>query len=597
VKRLWIIISALAGCSFLASGQTPAITAVLDAASNSANVAPGGFFVVKGSNLAGANCASTSVPGWANNCIATTLPLATSIANVKITFSGATTADAYMYYVLGQQLSGILPSTIAPGSYNVTVTNGTNVSAAFKATVIAHKFELFTVDQTGSGLAAMENFVSQSQIDLHRYTTGTLGSYTTSPAHPGQIVELFGTGLGAISVADNTAPGAIDFSKQLTIQVTVGGEVVPVSYAGRQPQFPGEDQINITLPSDVATGCSVSLQVTVNGVASNAGTTMAVAPAGAAACVNPLLTSSQLAKLDSGGTLTVGNFALTSFGTKVNVPGLPNSVTAKAEYANGTFAQYPGGQLAAAQVFVNPAGGCQVFHRVADQAGLIFGTGFNLDAGASISLNGPNASNKLLMRQADNSYQLSLGTALVGLTLPPGVTLPPGLGFSTTPVIAPGTYTIAGTGGKDVGSFQASVTVGPPLTLTADLPTTVPRNKDLTVSWTGGNPTDSVILIGLSGTLAGGNQADPVFDAGIFICATTAGKGSITANSSILSQLPATPADAQSNGTGIGALLFASDTQPTPGNGIFTAPLTAGGNVDLGVFIGTIGFLSQALFQ
>src|SRR5262249_33242637 len=85
-------------------------------------------------------------------------------------------------------------------------------------------------------------------------------------------------------------------------------------YAGRAPQFPGEDQINVQLPSDVATGCYVPASVTASGQVSQ-DVVLSIAPVGSAACTHPFgLSHSALARLDAGGTVNIGLFlALRAF--------------------------------------------------------------------------------------------------------------------------------------------------------------------------------------------------------------------------------------------------------------------------------------------
>src|ERR1017187_4019048 len=266
---------------------TPTITAVQDAASYTNNVAEGSIFVVKGSNL----CSTSTgiLPA----------PRPTSSNGVKITFTpaaGGAGTDAYIVYLYSQggatQLSGILPSTVTPGNYNVTVTNGT-VSAPFVAQVVANKIALFTQDQTGTGLAIVQNYVSASQIDLNRLTTGVVNGSTISPAKPGQTLIAWGTGLGAYATGDNTASPVFDFSKTLNIQAVVGGVSIPVLYAGRAG-YAGENQINFPLPANIPTGCAVTLQFSVGGKLS-APTSISIAPdAGSSACVFPDRKSTRL---------------------------------------------------------------------------------------------------------------------------------------------------------------------------------------------------------------------------------------------------------------------------------------------------------------
>jgi len=181
-----------------------------------------------------------------------------------------------------------------------------------------------------------------------------------------------------------------------------------------------------------------------------------------------------------------------------------------------------------------------------------------LDAGA-ITLTGPGGSN--LTNQAfskdptTNAYSLGIGTE--GLPIPGGLNA----------TLLPGTYTLSGAGGADVGKFNASVTLGPPLTITGGLPTTVTRSAGLTLNWTGGNASDLVQIIGYAGTTTG-TGANATTDATEFICSTTAGAKTFTVPSSILLQLPAVAASAITTGAGAGFLEVASSGSPTTGNGL-----------------------------
>ncbi|MCU1237379.1 MAG: hypothetical protein JWP63_5346, partial [Candidatus Solibacter sp.] len=272
-----------------APGVTPpTITAVQDAASNTLGIAQGSIFIVKGSTLSASGFTQFAPPR------------PTTSGGVKVTFTpttGGTGTDAILVYLYNQsgvnQIAGILPSTVAVGTYNVTVTNGTAVSAPFSAQVVANKVALFTQDSTGTGLASVQNYISASVVDLNRLTTGTVSGTTISPAKPGQPVIAYGTGLGAYAAGDNSASPVFDFRSSLTIQAVVGGVTIPVDYAGRAG-YAGEDQINFTLPANIPTGCAVSLQISVNGKLSPA-TSISIAPnAGANACVIPGYTTSQL---------------------------------------------------------------------------------------------------------------------------------------------------------------------------------------------------------------------------------------------------------------------------------------------------------------
>jgi uncharacterized protein (TIGR03437 family) len=53
------------------------------------------------------------------------------------------------------------------------------------------------------------------------------------------------------------------------VQVTVGGLPATVTYAGAQSQFPGLDQVNISLPSALAGSGNAAVVLTASGIAAN----------------------------------------------------------------------------------------------------------------------------------------------------------------------------------------------------------------------------------------------------------------------------------------------------------------------------------------
>jgi uncharacterized protein (TIGR03437 family) len=533
---------------------TPTITAVQDNGSQTANIAEGSIFIVKGTNLS-----ATGVAGPFS------LPYPASSGGVQIAFTpipAAPPTTAYLVELYNQsginQLAAILPSTAAPGNYNVTVTNNNGVvSAPFAVTVVQHKPGLFTQDSTGTGLAVVQNFISVSEYDIDRFTTGAIGGFTISPATPGQTLIAWATGLGPIATGDNTAPPFLNFLPGLNVQVIVGGVSITPTFAGRSG-YPGEDQINFTLPSNIPTGCTVSFQVSVNGILSNA-TFLSIAPnATAGACVAAGLTTAQLQSLDDGGTLTGGGFQLEQF--------------SGIALAGGGFTQVTGFQLASSPVVASQPGVCQVSQSTSGPATVgISSSATYLDAGA-IALTGPSGSNitNAPLTETSNSYNLT-------------ITEPGTVGIPNASIVG-GTYTLKGAGGKDVGPFSASIVLGTQLTVTGGLPVIVNRGAGLALNWTGGNSTDTVEIFGSSGATS-------------FLCFTTAGSGSFTVPASILNQLPAVTAAAISAGTGFGFLGVFSSPSPASGNGLFSAPLTAGGSITNATFLALLGIEGSAAYQ
>lgn len=544
---------------------TPTITAVLDGTSNSGDLAEGGIFIVKGSNLC------PSQPNGGVTLFGLPRPTVGS-DGVKIAFtptSGGSETDAILVYEYNAngvtQLSGIVPSTLAVGTYNVTVTNGTT-SSPVSARVAQRKFSLFTQDTSGSGLAT----VQQSNYDLNRFTTGTVNGTAIAPARPGDYIIAYGTGMGPVVGADNDASAAhYDFSTNgVTVQAVIGGVTVPVAYAGLAG-FPGEDQVNVQLPSNVPTGCTVPFQISVNGQLSNT-TFIAIAPdAGSTACVQPGFTTAQLQSLDQGGTYNTGGFSLTDF--TISVPSFGSVSEAQ---VGGAFTSYTGYELGAAStasITTQTIGSCTVLQNNASLSAVSTTGGTVLDAGA-ITLNGPSGSSltNVSLTKTNNTYSLQIGS------------LPGGLGGGVNGSIVAGTYTLNGAGGADVSKFNASVSIGTPLTVTGGLPTDVTRSAGFTVNWTGGNSTDYVEIYGSSSATAGGNATS-------FVCTTTAGKGSFTVPSSVTSQLPASAANS-------GTLALVSGPAPSVSNGQFTAPLVSGGTIN-GAFVALVGTGAQTNFH
>jgi uncharacterized protein (TIGR03437 family) len=553
---------------------TPTVTEVLDAGSYTKNIAEGSIFVVKGTNLSASGLTQAA------------FPLPQSLANVSISVGGTA---AYMIYDYNQsgvnQLAALLPSTVAAGNYNLTVTNNGSTSAAFPVTVVQRKPGIITQDSSGSGLAVVQDFISQSQLDIDRFTTGAISGITISPARPGQVLIAWLTGLGPVTGSENTASPGHDFlADNVDIQVIVGGVSIKPLYAGRAPGLAGADQVNFILPGNVPTGCTVPFQVSVNGQLSNPSFISIASNGTAQACDAPGFTTAQLQAFDQGNSITVGAFSLSQLAESITGLG---SVSINS--VGGGFTKITGFQLnTAGRLLGSNTGSCQVIHSTGTTSQLASGvTGSQLDAGA-VTLSGPAGSNittpVTLTKDASNAYTLSLG----GVGLP---TLPGGVSAN----LVSGLYKLNGAGGADVGAFNASVNLGSALNISGGLPTAITRGNGLTLNWTGGNSTDVVNIIGIAGQNIGTGTNARV-DATEFFCTTTAGAGTFTVPASILNQLPAVTSSAISNGTATGFLEVFSAVSPTNGNGLFTAPLTAGGNAN-GTFLATFGTGTQTTFQ
>jgi uncharacterized protein (TIGR03437 family) len=174
----------------------PVVTAVQDAAAYTIDVAQGSIFVVKGTGLSAAGTVQ-----------ATDVPFPTTLNNVSIALTavpGGTIVTPRMVYTYNSagvnQLAAMLPSNAAVGVYDLKVTNGTATSGAFRISVVARKPGIVTATSDGNGQA--QATLSGALILARNSNLGKVGVFDTRSAHPGERVDLWGTGLGPDSGSD-----------------------------------------------------------------------------------------------------------------------------------------------------------------------------------------------------------------------------------------------------------------------------------------------------------------------------------------------------------------------------------------------------------
>jgi uncharacterized protein (TIGR03437 family) len=470
-----------------AANATPSIAGIFNAASwapagmANGDIAQGSIFVVTGTGLGPATLQQvTSYP----------LPTTAGIGGTSMqAVINSQAFDCIMIYSSANQVAAIMPSRAVIGTGSLTLTyQGSQTT--FPVKVVAASFALFTVNERGSGPGVITD-PTLYQVKV-----------PTNPAHAGDTLVAWGTGLGGTTGDETRPPTQVDLNTG--VQVFVGNQQATVTYGGRGSS-PGLDQINFVVPSGV-TGCYVSVAMrsrSVGGVVGNF-TTIPIAAPGQTACSDTVggFSVSNLLKWQSSGSLRTG---------AVNLQrgiGSQDSVTAGFQSFNFlnligsrglSGAPSPGSCLT---LEILTSGGAT---DISDPV-----TGSGLDAGAQLTVTGPGGAQSIPASSK---------------------------GFYTdtfSSFLNPGSYTIKGSGGADVGAFTASLSVPQSINwnnvVNASL---VPRSQDLLITWTGAQ-NDLVEILGTTNLPSTGSLT-PVLE---FICTALGSAGQFSVPTLVLSTIP-----------------------------------------------------------
>lgn len=579
--RMTNIIGVAVLAAALAHAQAPMITGgPVNAASYvihglpNANIAQGSMFILFGNNI--------GPPKIAN---AFNFPLPTTLSGTSIQVTvGATATKAIMLFAVGSQVAAILPSATPIGSGTLTLTFNGQSSNAVPINIVASTLGIFTRNQSGSGPGVLFNFNSQSDQPLNSLVEA---------AHPGQVLTLWGTGLGAVT--GNEANGPLPGNLDVPATVYVGTKAVTPTYKGRSGCCAGIDQVVFAVPDGVE-GCYVSVNVVAGGVVSNSAT-IAVTSNGSV-CSDPTgFSTSDLQKVENGQALTIGEIAIYRLHATLSAPGL-GSTQGSLDFGGGRFRNYitsldvlgsTRGSVAALSGLAS-VGSCTVSpYSYSDFVSSILPGGGNsdpvnfggLDAGPVLNMNGPNGL-KQLPRQnqgtvAQPLYRYHVKNNLIGGSIP-------GILSGGPAYLDPGNYEIDnGAGGTQVGEFTANLTVpsSSPVWTNEDALSNIPRTQDLTLNWTGGTAGGFVAVLG--------SAADPSTGAGAeFQCLTQADAGSFVVPAWVLSALPPSGVD-PATGAPVGFLLFGA---PLPQPVRFEAS-----GIDIGYFNWATLEVKNVVFQ
>lgn len=465
----------------------PSITGVYNAGSYApaglpnSGIAQGSIFIVKGSGLG---------PDLINQVTSYPLPTTQGLSGVTITATvGGVTETCIMIYVYDSiQLAAILPSATPTGAGTLTV-NYSGSSGSIAITVLAANFGAFTLNEGGTGPAVVTDT---------NYNPITM----INPAHSGETLVLWGTGLGPVTGNETEPPPVTDLGSG--VQVFIEGQAAQVTYGGRSSS-PGLDQINFMVPAGISGGCKTSIAVLVKGVTGNV-TSTSIAPQGQATCADNFgaLTAANLQKAISSGSLGIGfvEVSRVAGGDDTLVGGFGSFTL------NNLIRSFGGSIGPSAGSCLSYESSSEVLEPPTDpiQSTLL--------ATGTLTLTGPNG-NKTIAASATGSYLDTLAIA-------------------PSTYIEPGNYTVSnGSGGANVGPFNWSLAL-PAYVTPTNIPTVVNRSQSLTLNWSGGAAYNLVTVFGYSGVPV----ALPTSSFVQFVCTANASAGTFTITPEILNLLP-----------------------------------------------------------
>jgi uncharacterized protein (TIGR03437 family) len=243
----------------------PLAPPVLSQVVNAASGIPGGVSPGEIVSLRGYGVGASAISGYMLNAEGM---VESNLNGLQVTFDGEA---APLLYTSPNQANLIVPYEVAGKTSTVmqmtyAAAGGTVQTAAWVLPVVGSAPGIFTLDATGTGPGAVEN---------EDYSVNS----AANPAARGSVVSIYATGEGQTNPPGVTGSVTQSNTKMplLPVTVMIGGVEAAVQYAGSAPdEIAGLLQVNAVVPAGVAPGPAVPVTVSVGGVVSQAGVTIAV---------------------------------------------------------------------------------------------------------------------------------------------------------------------------------------------------------------------------------------------------------------------------------------------------------------------------------
>jgi uncharacterized protein (TIGR03437 family) len=243
--------------TLVVGGTQPAgtVAAVVNGGSFQPGIASGAWVSIFGTNL------SERTYMWqASDIVNGMLP--TSLEGVSVAINGL---PAYVEYISPSQINVLAPDDATLGPVQVQVTTAGQAGSSLTAQKGEFAPAFFTFD--GTHVAALH--ADYSVVGAPNLLPGTV----TTPAKPGEIILLYGTGFGPATppqpsgqLVTTAAPLAN------SVRITIGGLTASVSPSDLVEA--GLDQFNLTVP-DLPNG-DAAVVATIGGVSTQTGVLLTV---------------------------------------------------------------------------------------------------------------------------------------------------------------------------------------------------------------------------------------------------------------------------------------------------------------------------------
>ena len=230
------------------TGPSPALNpgGVVNAASYAYPIAPGSIAAAFGDLLV----TSMSTDGSS--------PLLTSLSGLSLQFGDAT--EAPLFFASTGQVNFQVPWELA-GQTQTTIAAAFNgqIGAAQTLSLAPFAPGIFSMSSQGNGQGAILD-ASYHLVD------------SSNPAAAGSTVQIFCTGLGAVTNQPPTGSPAGDTplsETAITPTVTIGGAPAQVTFSGLAPGYAGLYQVNVQVPAGLAAANAAPVAISGAGVTSN----------------------------------------------------------------------------------------------------------------------------------------------------------------------------------------------------------------------------------------------------------------------------------------------------------------------------------------